>query len=103
MGESAYSLLEDAYELPLVGLFVPLTMGLYGKPRGQSPAVAAMVVGGSLWFLHYFSGWDDFLGPLAERLGLSLPVALGGTACSLIAYVIVNRSLPDGRATAPAS
>jgi len=94
MGETAYSLLEDAYELPLVGLFVPLTLGLYGKPRGQSPAVAAMVVGGSLWFLHYFSGWEDFLGPLAERLGVSLPVALGGTACSLLAYLIVNRSLP---------
>lgn len=90
-GETAYSLLEDAYELPLVGLFVPLTLGLYGKARGERPALAAMLVGGSLWFLHYFAGWESFLGPWAEAAGLALPVALGGTAGSLLAYWLADR------------
>lgn len=101
MGETAYSLLEDAYELPLVGLFVPLTLGLYGTPRGQTPAVASMVVGGSLWLTHYFSGWESFLGPWAEPFGVSIPVALGGTACSLCTYLLVNRHLRPRGARSP--
>jgi Na+/proline symporter len=88
MGESAYSLLEDAYELPLVGLFVPLTLGIYGRARGEAPAVAAMVTGGALWLVHYFAGWEQFLGP---ALGLALPPALGGTTLSLLAYLLLAR------------
>jgi solute:Na+ symporter, SSS family len=103
MGESAYSLLEDAYELPLVGLFVPLTLGLYGTPRGERPALAAMLVGGSLWFLHYFAGWEHFLGPLADRFDVLIPVSLGGTACSLIAYLVANRGGPPPASAASAA
>ena len=33
LGEDAYSLLEEAYVLTLVGLFVPLMLGLYTRPR----------------------------------------------------------------------
>jgi SSS family solute:Na+ symporter len=94
MGETAYSLLEDAYELPLVGLFVPLTLGLYGRPSRESAALAAMIVGGSLWFLHYFAGWEQFLGPLAAGLDWQLPVSIGGTVASLFAYLVARRLAP---------
>ena len=35
-GENAYTLLESAYELVLVGLFVPLMIGLYAKTSSQA-------------------------------------------------------------------
>ncbi len=40
-GENAYTLLESAYELVLVGLFVPLMIGLYGKSSSQ-PAILCL-------------------------------------------------------------
>ncbi len=48
VGESAYELLEGAFELPLGSLFVPVALGLLLKPRGQVPAVLAMIVGTGL-------------------------------------------------------
>jgi Na+/proline symporter len=45
LGKSAYALLEDAYELPLVGLFVPLALGLRSKSPRERAAVASMLAG----------------------------------------------------------
>jgi Na+/proline symporter len=64
-GRSAYELLEAAYVLTLVGLFVPLTLGLYSNPRSGRPAVAAMLAGSATWGLHFMFGWEHFLAPLA--------------------------------------
>ena len=95
MGESAYTLLEDAYELPLVALFIPLALGLKVKsPRAKSsrerPAIAAMLVGSSLWFVHYAAGWEYFLQPLASEWKAYLPVSLSITLISLFAYLSGN-------------
>ena len=89
LGEDAYTLLEDAYELPLVGLFVPLTLGLHGTTRGERSAIASMLVGGGLWLAHYVAGWESFLEPWLGTW--SIPVALGGTTCSLLAYVLTRK------------
>jgi len=83
-GEDAYSLLEDAYELPLVGLFVPLALGLYRPPGREAPALAAMGAGAGLWVLHYALGWESFLAPW---LPWPVPGSLAITACSLAAYL----------------
>jgi hypothetical protein len=83
-GEDAYSLLEDAYELPLVGLFVPLALGLYRPPGREAPALAAMAVGTGLWVLHYALGWESFFQPW---LPWPVPGSLAITACSLAAYL----------------
>jgi Na+/proline symporter len=44
-GKSVIGLLDLSLSLQLVGLFVPLTMGLYGRPRGELAAVLATVLG----------------------------------------------------------
>lgn len=44
-GKSIFGLLDLALSLQLASLFVPLTMGLYGRPRGQLSAVLAAVLG----------------------------------------------------------
>jgi Na+/proline symporter len=90
LGDSAYGLLEDAYELPFVALFVPLTMGLFAKVRGERPAIVSMTVGVTLWLIHYLAGWNTFLPFWLEPHGIYLPVSLSITACSFLAYLGVR-------------
>lgn len=84
LGESAYELLEGAYTMPMVGLFVPLTLGLYLKPRGQLPALLSMIVGIAIWL-------PDFIGetwelPSAGYLG-PFPVSIAAVLGSLCVYL----------------
>ena len=90
-GFSAYSLLEDAYELTLVGLFVPLTAGLFWKRGGSVAALAAMGSGVFLWVAHLAFGWDWFLEPALFAAGLPVPNAIGLTAASAAGYLIGGR------------
>jgi Na+/proline symporter len=95
LGESAYALLEDAYELPLVGLFVPLALGLKSKSPRERAAVASMLVGTSLWLIHYAAGWEYFVEPLASRWDMFLPVSLSIAFISLLAYWVGNMGHHD--------
>ncbi len=88
-GEDAYSLLEEAYTLALVGLFVPLMIGLYSKPKSSRPAIASMLVGTGVWLLDLQLDWDYFLQPIAHLAG-QLPISLAATACGLLAYFAVE-------------
>ncbi|MGD9857018.1 MAG: sodium:solute symporter family protein [Planctomycetaceae bacterium] len=85
-GESAYSLLEEAYALTLVGLFVPLMLGLYTDPLNARAGTASMLVGTGIWAVHFLLKWEHFLPPLADILGWRLPVSLTAAVCSLLAY-----------------
>ncbi len=89
-GESAYSLLEGAYSITMVGLFVPLTLGIYTHPKSGLPALAAMVVGAGLWLPQYLAGWDHFLPSVTPFDRWQLPLSLTATVCSLLAYVTVH-------------
>ena len=97
-GESAYTLLEDAYELPLVGLFVPLALGLKAKSPRERAAIASMLVGSGLWLVHYAAGWEYFVEPLAAEWEAYLPVSLSITLVSLLVYLIGNTGSPNGGA-----
>jgi len=100
MGESAYSLLEDAYELPLVSLFVPLTLGLFRRRGRERAALASMIAGAALWLVHYALGWEAFLAPW---LGEHVPVSLAGVATSLLAWRLaeIGDPPPAGSERAP--
>ena len=90
-GLSAYALLEDAYELTLVGLFIPLTIGLYSKRGGPGAAIAAIAAGAGLWALHLAADWSFFLDPLLVPAGVFVPGAVGLTAASAAGYLIAAR------------
>jgi Na+/proline symporter len=90
VGESAYGLLESAYEIGLVSLLVPLALGLYEQRRGERAALVSMVTGTSLWTLHRVLGWEWFAGPLLEPLGLTLPMGLSCAALALGAYLLAE-------------
>lgn len=90
IGEDAYSLLESAYSIGLVGLFVPLVMGLYRPPRRELPALAAMGVGMGLWLVHLVAGWEKFLEPVLAQV-LALPNELPIVGIAFVVYLACDR------------
>jgi SSS family solute:Na+ symporter len=93
VGRDAYELLEGAYELTFVGLFVPLVLGMYLTPRGQLPALLSMAVGTGVWGLHYLAmqfddGWEKLFG-VAD-----FPIPLTCALLGLVVYLAVHHRLP---------
>ena len=68
-GTPIYELVSGAYQVPLVGAFVPLVCGLYWKRATTQGAVASVVLGIGVWLLF-----------LAHALGRGIPGAAGGRA-----------------------
>lgn len=101
VGDSAYGLLEDAYSIGLVSLFVPLVMGMTHEPISGRPAMVSMLGGGLLWLLHYGLGWERFLEPLTWSWSIAPPVALTATFFGFVAYGLTHAL--DARAVARAA
>lgn len=90
-GENAYALLEQAYALTLVGLFVPFMMGIYRRRHPPEAAVASMLAGVGVWGGHLALGWETFLAPVSQIAVWEFPVSLAATAASLVAYLAAER------------
>lgn len=88
VGESAWSLLETAYELGLVSLVVPLLGGLWWPGRSERTCLLTMVVGSLVWAAHVGLGEDLLFGS---------PVPRGLGAAGLASLVFVASGLWDGR------
>lgn len=86
----AFSLLENAYSMTMVGLFVPLTLGLFLKPKSGWPAIAAMIVGPGLWLPQYIAGWTYFLQGFEPIGSIGLSLSLSCTGAALTAYLILH-------------
>lgn len=89
-GENAYALLEEAYLLTMVGLFIPLIAGLYAAPRNPQAANAAMLMGAGLWAVHFLLGWEEFLPHVPGFQSWQLPLSIGATVSAAIAYFCVG-------------
>jgi len=89
-GQGAFALLENAYSITMVSLIVPLTMGLYTRPRNELPAIVSIAVGMGVWVPQYVMGWEHFLQvvPPFDKIGLSL--SLTATALSFVAYLSIH-------------
>lgn len=90
LGESAYGLLEDAYAIGLVSLFVPFLMGMLHEPLSGRPAMVSITTGGFLWFVHYAMNWERFLEPLTWAWTFAPPVALTATFCGFVSYGLMH-------------
>jgi SSS family solute:Na+ symporter len=89
-GTSIYELVSSAYQVPLVGAFVPLVMGLYWKRATTQGAILSIAGGLLTWVLFFeqITGWGvHFPGQLA---GLIMAF-VGMVAGSLVPQVLVNR------------
>jgi solute:Na+ symporter, SSS family len=89
-GTSIYELVSGAYQVTLVGAFVPLVFGLYWKRATTQGAIVSVVAGITVWVLFFpqLTGWgEDFPGQLAGLLA-----ALAGmVAGSLLPQGLRNR------------
>lgn len=93
-GTSIYELVSEAYQVTLVGAFVPLVMGLYWKRATTQGAIASVVLGIAVWVLFFpqlTALGEHFPGQLAGLLA-AFAGMLGG---SLLPQVLRNRQDRD--------
>lgn len=83
-GESKMGLLDLAISMQLVALFIPLWLGLYGRPKSQWSAILPMVLGISF----FMARW------LPERVLLPVPADLKG---HVEYHDYIAQELVDGR------
>ncbi|WP_198150770.1 sodium:solute symporter family protein [Caldimonas taiwanensis] len=102
-GTSIYELVSSAYQITLVGAFVPLVCGLYWRRASTQGAIVSLGAGIGTWVL--------FL-PQVSRLGTVFPGQLAGLLAGLVGMVVGslapqwlrNRHDPVGEeAAAPSS
>ena len=79
-GTSIYELVSSAYQITLVGAFVPLVMGLYWKRATTQGAIVSLVAGIAVWIamLPQVSTWGEvFPGQLAGLLAGFAGIVVG--------------------------
>ena len=76
---SIYEMVSGAYQVPLVGAFIPLVFGLYWKRATTQGAIAAVVLGIGTWLVFIaMPGWsDEFPQQLAGLMGALLGMVFG--------------------------
>jgi hypothetical protein len=84
-GTSIYEMVSGAYQVPLVGAFVPLTLGLYWKRATTQGAVCAIVFGLLTWGCVMATSLGDvFPAQLAGLLASLTGMALGSLAPQVV-------------------
>ncbi|MDY0961676.1 MULTISPECIES: sodium:solute symporter family protein [Massilia] len=89
-GTSIYELVSGAYQVPLVGAFIPLVMGLYWKRATTQGAIFSIGAGLFTWILFFeqiTSLGEHFPGQLAGLIAAFIGMVVG----SLAPQVLKNR------------
>ena len=92
-GTPIYELVSGAYQVTLVGAFVPLVCGLYWKPATTQGAVFSIVLGIVTWVLFFpqLTTWGEvFPGQLAGLIAAGAGMVFG----SLAPQIMRNRHEP---------
>ena len=83
-GQRAFELVEGAYAMSLVGMFVPFVVGIYIERLPKMAAIASMLVGTSCWLVHIVMDWEHFAAPFAHSW--LVPHELVDTALSAFSF-----------------
>jgi SSS family solute:Na+ symporter len=86
-GTAIYDMVSSAYQVTLVGAFVPLTFGLYWKRATTQGALSSIAGGIGVWgaFLANSAWGEAFPGQLAGLIAALLGMVLGSLAPQIIA------------------
>ncbi|KTT21426.1 sodium:solute symporter family protein [Pseudacidovorax intermedius] len=90
-GTSIYELVSGAYQVPLVGAFVPLVFGLYWNRATTQGAVAAVLLGIGVWLAGLALPWGQVF---PAQLAGVLASAAGMVVGSLLPQWVANRRMP---------
>ncbi len=93
-GTSIYELVSSAYQVTLVGAFVPLVFGLYWKRSTTQGAIASITTGVAVWIV-FFPQVSTFGELFPGQLAGLLAALVGMVVGSLAPQVLVNRHDPD--------
>ncbi len=108
-GTPIYELVSGAYQVPLVGAFVPLVMGLYWKRATTQGALLAVFLGIGIWLAGLNMAWGaafpaQLAGVLAAFtgmvLGSLLPQAIRNQKTDVQAFVADSAPAASGAAVA---
>ena len=86
--QSVYSLMVESWTVMMVGLFGPLTLGMYWKRTNGPGAVCGIVAGLATWL--GLIGVEMVWGAVSPGNVTQLPNALIATPVSLLATVVVS-------------
>jgi len=104
-GTPIYELVSGAYQVPLVGAFVPLVMGLYWKRATTQGALLAVFLGIGIWLAGLNMAWGaafpaQLAGVLAAFTGMVagslLPQAIRNQKTDVQAFVADTAPAPGG-------
>ncbi|WP_367065984.1 sodium:solute symporter family protein [Oryzisolibacter sp. LB2S] len=94
-GTPIYELVSSAYQVPLVGAFVPLVFGLYWKRANTQGAICAVVLGIGVWLVFMLTPALHEAFP--QQLAGLLSAAFGMVAGSLAPQMVRNTRAPHHR------
>ena len=94
-GTPIYELVSSAYQVPLVGAFVPLVFGLYWKRANTQGAICAVVLGIGVWLVFMLTPALHEVFP--QQLAGLLSAAFGMVAGSLAPQMVRNTRAPHHR------
>jgi len=100
-GKSLMQLLDVALSIQLT-VFVPVVMGIYGRPRGPLPAVFSMGLGFTAWLLTFVI--EHLEGRLPEALFAAVttvPSDFWGLGLSIVGYALGQMLSPPRPASVP--
>ena len=78
-GTSIYDLVSSAYQVTLVGAFVPLVMGLYWKRATTQGAILSLAAGIATWIVYF---------PQISSLGEAFPGQLAGLIAAFAGMIV---------------
>ncbi|MDR2853056.1 MAG: sodium:solute symporter family protein [Burkholderiaceae bacterium] len=89
-GTSIYELVSQAYQITLVGAFVPLVLGLYWRRATTQGAVLSLLLGVGTWVLFLLPGISRWSAVLPSQLAGLIAAFIGMIAGSLLPQWLPN-------------
>lgn len=101
-GTSLMQLLDVSLSIQLSALFVPLVMGVYGRPRGQLPAVLSMLLGLAAWLAAFSIEHVEGLVPGSVfDVATTVPAVFWGLAAGIVGYALGQLRFLDPEPSSP--
>lgn len=87
-GTTIYEMVSQAYQVTLVGSFVPLTFGLYWRKANTQGAILSIALGIGTWVMILFAPQLGSVIPAMTELPEIVPAQLAGLVAALIGMIV---------------